>query len=385
MTVPHLSEALTAHTHRVGRLREQLAKQSLDSVLVTNPENRRYLSGFTGHDSGSDSAGALIVSERDIVLITDGRYTEQAANECPGLRVVRREGGFAPVAAKLLVELGARRTGFEATHVTVALYEDLGKALTEQAGEQEPRATVEMVSTRGLVEPLRAVKDGEELAAIERAVAITDETFLHLCGYLRPGLTERQVAREIERYMVERGAEGLAFDSIVASGPNAALPHAVPGDRVLALGEPITIDMGARYAGYCSDMTRTVCLGEPGPQGQEIYDLVLKSQETCEAGVRPGMNGKQADALARDVLEAAGHGEHYLHSTGHGLGLEIHEDPRLSKFAEDSVLEPGMLITIEPGVYLAGWGGVRIEDTTVVTEDGIRVLTCSHKNFTLPR
>lgn len=385
MTVSHVPEAITARTHRVERLREQLTKQALDSILVTNPENRRYLSGFTGHDSGADSAGALIITAHDIVLITDGRYTEQAENECPGLRVVKREGGFASLAAKTLRELGARRVGFEATHVTVALYEDLGKALNQPAGEQESQEPVELVSARHLVEPLRAVKDGDELAAIERACAITDETFLHLCGYLRPGLTERQVVREIERYMVERGAEGVAFDPHVASGPNAALPHAVPGDRELALGEPIIIDMGARYAGYCSDMTRTVCLGEPGPQGQEIYDLVLKSHETCEAGVRPGMNGKQADALARDVLVEAGHGEHYLHSTGHGLGLEIHEDPRLSKFAEDSVMEPGMLITIEPGVYLTGWGGVRIEDTAVVTEDGIRVLTHSHKNFILPR
>lgn len=382
MTVPHVPEALTAHTRRLERLREQLAKQELDSILVTNPENRRYLSGFTGADSGADSAGALIVSANDVVLITDGRYTEQAANECPGLRVVRRDGEFAPTAAKVLIELGARRTGLEAAHATVALQEDLAKALAGQAGGQEP---VKLVSTRRVVEPLRAVKDSDELAAIERACAITDETFLHLCGYLRPGLTERQVVREIERFMVEHGAEGVAFDPHVASGPNAALPHAVPGDRVLTLGEPIIIDMGARFAGYCSDMTRTVCLGEPGPQGQEIYDLVLKSHETCEAGVRPGMNGKQADALARDVLMEAGHGEHYLHSTGHGLGLEIHEDPRLSKFAVDSVLEPGMLITIEPGVYLTGWGGVRIEDTAVVTEDGIRVLTHSHKNFILSR
>lgn len=385
MTVSHVPEAITARTHRVERLREQLTKQALDSILVTNPENRRYLSGFTGHDSGADSAGTLLISAHDIVLITDGRYIEQAANECPGLRIVKREGEFASLAAKTLRELGARRVGFEASHVTVALYEDLAKALAQPAGEQGAPEPVELVSTRRLVEPLRAIKDGDELAAIERAVAITDETFLHLCGYLRPGLTEREVAREIERYMVERGAEGLAFDSIVASGPNAALPHAIPSDRVLALGEPITIDMGARYAGYCSDMTRTVCLGEPGPQGQEIYDLVLKAQEACEAGLRPGMNGKQADALTRDVIAEAGHGDHYLHSTGHGLGLEIHEDPRLSKFAEDSVLEPGMLITIEPGVYLAGWGGVRIEDTAVVTDDGIRVLTRSHKGFILPR
>jgi len=186
--------------------------------------------------------------------------------------------------------------------------------------------------------------------------------------------------------MREKGADGIAFAPIVASGPNAALPHAVPTEREIQLGEPITIDMGARYNGYCADMTRTVCLGEPGPQAQAIYDAVLRAQEACEAELAPGMSGKAADAAAREVLEAAGYGEQFLHSTGHGLGLEIHEDPRLSKHAtEEQKLEPGMAITIEPGVYVAGWGGVRIEDTAIVTEDGIRVLTTSHKRFALPR
>jgi Xaa-Pro aminopeptidase len=229
------------------------------------------------------------------------------------------------------------------------------------------------------------IKDGLEIAAIERAVAITDETFTYLCGFLRPGRTERQIAQEIERYMVERGAEGLAFNSIVASGPNAALPHAVPGNRKIGLGEPITIDMGARFEGYCADMTRTVCLGDPGPDMGKTYDLVLRAQETCLEGLRPGLNGKQADALARDVFSAAGREDQYLHSTGHGLGLEIHENPRLSKYREESILAPGMAITIEPGLYLPDIGGVRIEDTAIVTEEGIRILTSSHKRFQLPR
>jgi Xaa-Pro aminopeptidase len=229
------------------------------------------------------------------------------------------------------------------------------------------------------------VKDADEVAAIERAVAITDETFLHLCGYLQPGMTERHVAQEIERYMREQGAEGTAFAPHVASGPNAALPHATPTDRPLALGETIIIDMGARYAGYCSDMTRTVCLGEPGNEARKIYNAVLAAQDTCEAGLKPSLNGKQADALARDALTAAGYGEQFLHSLGHGLGLEIHEDPRLRKLGEEHVLAPGMAITIEPGVYIAGWGGVRIEDTAIVSEDGIRVLTTAHKRFSLPR
>ena len=375
-----VTDRILAMTGRVERLRAALRDTNLDAFLVTNPENRRYLSGFTGHDSGADSAGTLIVTLSDIALITDGRYLEQAETECPGLRIIKRDGEFAPLAADTLLATGSRRAGFEATHVTVALRDDIEAALREKA----PNAPVELVPTRKVVERLRVVKDAEELAAIERAVAITDETFTHLCGYLRPGLTERQIAHEIERYMLEKGADGLAFNSIVASGPNSALPHATPTDREIQAGEPITIDMGARYGGYCSDMTRTVCLGQPGPDAEAIYNLVLRAQEACESELGPGMNGKQADASAREVLEAGGHGEHYLHSTGHGLGLEIHENPRLSKLGAEHVLEAGMLITIEPGVYIAGWGGVRIEDTAVVTEDGIRVLTRSHKRFALP-
>jgi Xaa-Pro aminopeptidase len=185
--------------------------------------------------------------------------------------------------------------------------------------------------------------------------------------------------------MLELGADGLAFNSIVASGPNSALPHAIPGDRVIGMSEPITIDMGARYDGYCSDMTRTLCLGEPDSELQTLYDLVLLAQETCERGLGPGLNGQQADALARDVFRAEGREEQYLHSTGHGLGLEIHESPRLSKFGAESLLEPGMVVTIEPGLYVAGVGGVRIEDTAVITESGIRILTTSHKRLQLPQ
>lgn len=376
-----VAERILSLPNRLERLRKTLRDQDLDAILITNPENRRYLSGFTGHDSGADSAGTLLVTADGMTLITDGRYIEQAERECPSVTLVRRQGKYAPLAAATLLATGAHRVGFEAAHVTVATHDDLMDALREKAGENP---LPELVATRSLVEPLRAVKDPDELAAIERAVAITDDTFTYISGYLRAGLTERQVAQEIERYMIEQGAEGLAFDTIVASGPNAALPHAVPTTRPLELGEPITIDMGARYAGYCADMTRTVCLGVPGDEAQRVYDLVLRAQENCEDGVRPGMTGQQADALARDTFKAAGRGDQYLHGTGHGLGLEIHEDPRLGEHAEDSTLEAGMLITVEPGLYVPGWGGVRIEDTALVTEDGIRVLTRSPKHFALP-
>ena len=375
-----IAERILSLPNRVERLRAALRDQQLDALLVTNPENRRYLSGFTGHDSGADSAGTLLVTPESMTLITDGRYIEQAEHECPGVTLVRRAGRFAPLAAATILATGAGRVGFEATHVTVATRDDLADALREKAGEQ---SAPELIATRALVEPLRAVKDPDELAAIERAVAITDDTFTHISAYLRAGLTERQVAQEIERYMIEQGAEGLAFESIVASGPNAALPHAVPSTRTIEMGEPITIDMGARYGGYCADMTRTVCLGVPGDEAQRTYDLVLRAQETCEAGIRPGMTGRQADALARDTFRAAGRAEQYLHGTGHGVGLEIHEDPRLGEQGEDSIIETGMVITVEPGLYVPGWGGVRIEDTALVTEDGIRVLTRSPKHFAL--
>jgi Xaa-Pro aminopeptidase len=374
-----VTETILAPTRRLERLRATMRERDLDGLLVTNPENRRYLSGFSGQDSGADSAGQLVVTLDAIALITDGRYTEQAAEECPGLRLIQRHAELPPLVAQTLAELGAHRVGVEAAHLTVALWEDVGAALKEKAGEGVP-----LVSTRQLVEPLRAVKDADELAAIGRAVAITDETFSYLCGYLRPGLTERQVAQEIERFMLEHGADGLAFESIVASGPNAARPHATPADRPLGLGEPITIDMGARFAGYCSDMTRTVCLGQPGPEGQAIYDLVLRAQETCEQGARAGMTGLEVDALARHVIAAGGHGDEYQHGTGHGLGLEIHEAPRVGQYGSDNVLKPDMVITVEPGIYISGWGGVRIEDTVVVVEGGVRTLTRSHKRFALP-
>ncbi len=373
------AEVILATTRRVERVRDAMRERDLDGLLVTNPENRRYLTGFTGHDSGADSAGLLVVTSGDVALITDGRYIEQAAEECPGLRVVHRQAELAPLVGRTLAEMAAKRVGVEAEHLTVALWEDFASALGQQAGED-----AQLASTRQLVEPLRAIKDADELAAIERAVAITDDTFSYLCGYLRPGLTERQVAREIERYMLELGAEAMAFEPIIASGPNAARPHATPTARELALGEPITIDMGARFAGYCSDMTRTVCLGQPGPEGEAIYDLVLRAQQACEHGARPGMTGIEVDALARGVIVAGGRGEQYLHGTGHGLGLEIHEAPRVSKYASENVIETGMVITVEPGVYVPGWGGIRIEDTVVMTENGARVLTKSHKRFSLP-
>jgi Xaa-Pro aminopeptidase len=362
---------------RVERLRGHLRDGALDALVVTNPENRRYLSGFTGHDDHADSAGTLLVGLSDLLLITDGRYAEQAVAECAELRVVVRQDKWSPLVIESLRALAAQRVGIEATHLTVAQRDDLAVAADEHAH------ALELVPTRGLVETLRVVKDAEEVALIERAVAITDETFAYLTTYLRPGLTEREVAGEIERVMRAHGAEDLAFAPIVAGGPNAARPHAVPTDRPLATGETIIIDMGARYAGYCSDMTRTVCLGEPTDEMRAVYAAVLRAQQVCEDGLCPGMTGLQADALARDALAAVGRAEQFIHGTGHGLGLEIHEDPRIGRFGAENVLTAGMVVTVEPGAYISGWGGVRIEDTVLLTASGSRVLTRSPKPLVL--
>ncbi len=363
---------------RAARLREQLRAAGLDALMVTNPENRRYLTGFTGHDDGADSAGTLLVGLRDLVLVTDGRYPEQVASESPGLRVIVRRGAAAPFVAEAARDLRARRVGFEATHLTVALRDDLVAAAAEQ------QVSLDLMPTRGLVEALRVVKDPAELAAIERASDITAATFAHLLDYLRPGLTEREVAAEIERDMRARGAESCAFAPIVASGPHAALPHATPTDRALERGETIIIDMGARYAGYCSDMTRTVCLGRPPRAMRDAYDLVLRANHACVGGLRPAITGQQADGLARAVIDAAGKRDQFAHGTGHGLGLEIHEAPRLSPYPPADTLAVGMAVTVEPGVYVAGWGGVRIEDTVVITDAGPRVLTLAPKQLMLP-
>jgi len=360
----------TQNTDRLVRLRALLAERDLDALLVSQPENRYYLSGFAAGEHGTDSAGRLLISAEQAILVTDGRFTEQAAREAPGFQVVRRENEAAPTIAETIRRYGWKTVGFEAEHLTVAFEQDLREA-SGHAYVLRPE--------RGMVESLRRIKDDAEVALLQRAHEITDETFQWLLTFLRPGLTERQIAWEIIRHMVELGADTPSFPPIVASGPNAALPHAVPSARSVAAGEPITLDMGARYQGYCADVTRTVCIGRPSDRLIQIYDIVLEAQEACEAGIRAGVTGKEADALARSVIERAGYGEHFVHGTGHGVGLEIHEDPRLNRFADQQVLQEHMTVTVEPGIYVPDWGGVRIEDCGLVTAEGYQPFTRSSK------
>jgi Xaa-Pro aminopeptidase len=365
---------MSTPVERVERLRKSMRELQVDALLITQDVSRYYLSGFYAHDDGLDIAGQLLVAHDTLLLVTDGRYVEQATRELPDVPLVIRQGKFGPILAETIRQHGWQTVGFQAEWVSVAAYQSL---LDESKDAFTLRALSEVV------EPLRECKDEEELACIRRAQQITDDTFAHLQGWLRPGLTEKEVAWEILRFMVAQGAETTSFPSIVASGPHAASPHIDPTERKLEPGEPITIDMGTRYRGYCSDMTRTICLGEPDARLREIYDVVLRAQLACEAGLHAGITGEAADALARSTIEQAGYGEYYVHGTGHGVGLEIHENPRMSRLHSEAPLGVGAVVTIEPGIYIPGWGGVRIEDMGVITPTGVDILTRSPKDLVI--
>ncbi|MFN3974348.1 MAG: M24 family metallopeptidase [Dehalococcoidia bacterium] len=352
---------------RLESVRAGLLEARLDALLVSTPENRRWLSGFTG------SAGWLLITQRDAVLATDFRYVEQAGRQAPGFRILHIGGSY-DWFPRLVQEVEAHRIGFEATHLTVASYQALIAALKEAQAEG-----VSLQATQGLVENLRMRKDPGELALIARAVAIADEALRQVAPTIREGETERAVAWRLEKAMRELGAEGLAFETIVASGPNAALPHHRPSDRPIGRGETVVIDFGARYQGYCADLTRTFCLGDPDETFRKVYDIVLTAQLTAMATIQGGMKAGEADGIARKIIEDAGYKENFGHSLGHGIGLAVHEAPRLGPGSE-TPLEDGMVFTIEPGIYLPGWGGVRIEDTVVLENGKVRSLTTLPKH-----
>lgn len=369
-------ERKSVYAGRLARLREALGQAGVDGLLVSQPESRFYLSGYSGHDlPPRDSAGYLLITAEHAYLLTDPRTSEQAEREAPDYQVVVYAAGAkaANRVAELARQAGLRRLAFESVHLPYALWKKTREALAPD---------VELMEGGPLVDRLRVKKDAGELEQIRAAVRVLDECLAHILAILRPGLTEREVAWEVERYLRTHGSE-TSFPSIVASGPNASMPHAVPTDRAIQAHEPITIDIGARVGGYASDMTRTVCLGAAPPELQEIYRHVLEAQLRAEEAIRPGMTGRQADALAREIIQRAGYGEAFSHGTGHGIGLEVHEPPWLSQTRGHMVLEAGMVFSIEPGIYLPGRGGVRIEDLVVLTEDGVEVLSRSPKHLEL--
>lgn len=364
---------------RLARLRARMAEEGLDGFLVgapvedifhTHGANRRYLSGFTG------STGWLLVTLDAAFIAVDFRYFEQAQREAPAFRLFQANGGIEKWFAQLAGEAGlaGKRIGFEPGDVSVAALQSMRKALAALPVTERPKLS----PAQPLVSQLRARKDPEEVAALQRAVNLGDEAFSAVASRIEPGWTEKRVAWEIEKYAREHGAEGMSFPTIVAAGPWGAMPHAQPRDHPIQEGEPIVIDMGVVVDGYCSDLTRTIVLGKPDPQFHKIYDIVLSAQRTAEELIRSGMTGEEAHMLAHNVIAEAGYGENFGHGLGHGVGLLIHEAPRLAKASKDELAD-GMVVTVEPGIYITGWGGVRIEDQTVLEGGKLRVMSGAPK------
>ncbi|MBU9724177.1 MULTISPECIES: M24 family metallopeptidase [Bacillaceae] len=348
---------------RLEKLREQLGKNEIDGLLITSNYNRRYVTGFTG------TAGVALVSENGAKFITDFRYVEQAKEQAEGFDIVQHTGPIQEEIANQVKALGIKNLGFEKDYVTYSTYDTYGKAID---------ATLVPVS--GMIEKMRLIKDSGELKIIKEAVEIADAAFTHIQDYIRPGVKEIDVSNELEFFMRKQGAVSSSFDIIVASGYRSALPHGVASDKVIENGELVTLDFGAYYKGYCSDITRTVAVGNVSDELRDIYQTVLEAQLKGVEGIKPGMTGIEADALTRDHIKAKGYGQYFGHSTGHGMGLEVHEGPGLSH-KSDTLLEPGMVVTVEPGIYIAGLGGTRIEDDIVITEDGNEILSSSTKEL----
>jgi len=351
---------------RLERLRQRFDEKEIDGLFISQPANIRYLSGFDG------SAGYLLITAQDAILATDFRYVAQAKRQAPECQIFRTSGNIGDWFPGLVSGLRVKQLGFEAGHVTFSLYGKLSGILSKA------QLPLRLIPVEGLAEDLRAIKEPEEIKFITRASAISDAAFEYAETIIRPGISEQELAWEIESFMREKGSQALPFEVIVASGPNSALPHARPSSRQLALGEPIVIDLGARASGYCSDLTRTICLGDADEKFNRIYDTVLGAQLAAIAMIREGMSGQEADKMARIVIEEAGYGEAFGHALGHGIGLSPHEAPRLGPNSMEP-LASGMVFTIEPGIYLDGWGGVRIEDTVVMEDGKIRVISKSRK------
>jgi Xaa-Pro aminopeptidase len=347
-------------TGRVDRLRDRFDELKVEALIVSSPANVRYLTGFSGE-------GWAVIDGR-ATIVTDGRYTLRAERESPGVDVIRRSGSMKDAIVERLSDSGARCVGFEADHLTVNERDSLKKSL---------RGT-KLVPLSGLLRTARMVKDARETKLLREAIAATDKAFRKIVKRLKPGLTEKEVALEIERQLLLAGADRLSFPSIIAGGPNSADPHAEPTDRKLKKRDNVKLDFGGEVQGYHADLTRTVFLRKPSKKQREIYETVLEAQLRAIDACRPGALAKDVDAVARDYIKQAGYGDAFSHGLGHGVGLAVHEGPGLGHTSED-VLAAGMLVTVEPGIYLEGWGGVRIEDVVLITNKGHEVITQAPK------
>ncbi|MCG8402824.1 MAG: Xaa-Pro peptidase family protein [Firmicutes bacterium] len=348
---------------RLKKVARVLIEKGHDAMLVLRPENMYYLSGFSG------STGALLVARANSYLCVDFRYIEQAQRESPHLEIVLVKETIPAAIAELREKLRFNTLGFETDYINCKLLFNL----------REKLPGVETLPMDGVIEEQRQVKDRTELAAIAQAMAMLDRGYDYICGHIKPGVSERDISLELEMFMRRRGASGTSFPFIIASGPRSSLPHGEASAKKIRQGDIIMLDFGVVMNHYNSDMSRTIALGKPPPEMRKIYDLVLEAQLAGLNAIKEGVTASAVDKAARSVIEAHGYGDYFGHGTGHGVGLAVHERPRLSP-RDDTVLKAGMVVTVEPGIYLPGRGGVRIEDSVVVEKYGCRLLTKAPKN-----
>lgn len=344
------------------RLRDAMTERNFDAVLITKPENKRYISGFTG------TSGIAVVSHDNAWFITDFRYKDQAATECAGFEILLHTPDKSIY--DVLNELKLKSLAFEDESMTVKEFHTYKQNMPNTAFKPIDQ----------LVESLRLQKSEDEVEIIRKSASITDAAFEHILTFIKPGMVEKEVALELEMFMKKQGASALSFDIIVASGWRSSLPHGRASDKIIESGDFVTMDFGCVYEGYCSDMTRTVVVGKASDKQKKVYETVLKAQEAALKAIKPGIRGKDADKIARDIITEEGFGEYFGHGLGHGVGLEVHEAPRLAPIGE-KILEKNMVVTDEPGIYIPEFGGVRIEDLIVVTEDGCERLSTSPKHL----
>lgn len=354
---------------RHASVRDAMKHLGVDALLLTHTPDVAYLTDFTGDDSIG------IITDKDFHLVTDFRYREQAELECGWTRIVVRDGRMADALAETLMRISPRKVGFDADHATVGQIDGLVKALSK--GGKMP----DLLPVENVLANIRRVKDDNELDLIRKSVAIAEEAFEAVRSEAKPGLSENYIAGLLISELRSRGATDYSFPPIVAAGAHSSLPHYRPDDSLIQKDQPLLIDWGGLYRGYCSDLTRMIMFGRISPRLKEIYNVVLEAQLQAIAFLRPGVSTRQADAIARGVIEKAGYGPYFGHGLGHGIGREIHEAPALRKTEPEDELRPGMVVTVEPGIYLKGEGGVRIEDDVLITHSGCEVLSTLPKTF----
>lgn len=346
---------------KYDKVRELLREKELDALLIMSDYNRRYLSDFTG------SSGAVIITKDDKYLISDFRYKNQGAEQAKNFEFILQNKPLLPFIIEFLQNKSLKTIGFEGQHVNFNTYRQLS-------------ADFDLVPLTGEIESIRMVKNSDELELIQKACEIADESYDYILKFVQPGMSELEVKNELENYMTKLGASGPSFDTIVASGYRGALPHGVASEKIIESGDMVTLDFGAYYKGYASDITRSFGVGNLSEEMTKIYNIVLEAQLKALEEIKPKMTGIDADKISRDVIKSYGYGDHFGHSLGHGFGLEVHEGPSLAQKSE-SILKEGMCVTVEPGIYVDGIGGVRIEDDCIVTENGLKKLTHSSKEL----